>query len=116
MSSQTKVGIATPDAREPRRRRTGSGPRCRARAGITAAVVGVIADLALYFAVHTLFARSARHGWGPVRVELPVPGSVQPVAVAIALVAAALVLRLRWSVPRTLGVCALLGVATVGLT
>jgi chromate transporter len=32
--------------------------------GITAAVVGVIANLAVYFAVHTLFATSQRWRWG----------------------------------------------------
>jgi len=40
---------------------------------------------------------------------VPELASVQPVAVVIALVAAVLVFRLRWSVLRTLGVCAALG-------
>jgi chromate transporter len=77
--------------------------------GITAAVVGVIASLGLYFAVHTLFADTV--GAGPLALELPDLGSVRPVACAVAAVAAVLLFRLRWPVLRTLGVCALLGLA-----
>ncbi|HYN96300.1 MAG TPA: chromate efflux transporter [Pilimelia sp.] len=79
--------------------------------GITAAVVGVIANLALYFAVHTLFADTARGSAGPLAWELPKLGTVRPVAVAIAVLAAVMVFWLRWSVPRTLAVCAALGLA-----
>jgi chromate transporter len=77
--------------------------------GITAAVGGVIANLALYFAVHTLFSTTPELSWGPVRLEYPELASVRPIPVAIAVTAAVLVFRLRWSVLRTLGVCALLG-------
>jgi chromate transporter len=79
--------------------------------GITAAVVGVIANLGVYFAVHTLFGTVQPHRWGPVVVEVPDLTTLRPVALAIAAVAAVLVFRLRWSVLRTLGVCAALGVA-----
>lgn len=79
--------------------------------GITAAVVGVIANLALYFAVHTAFATVRDVTFGPVRLNLPQPDSVRAVPVAIAAVAFVLVFRLRWSVLRTLGLCALLGLA-----
>ncbi|HZB47852.1 MAG TPA: chromate efflux transporter [Mycobacteriales bacterium] len=79
--------------------------------GITAAVVGVIANLAVYFGLHTLFARTIWVEWGMVRLELPVLSSVRPVAVAIAVVAAVLVFGWRWSVLRTLAACALLGLA-----
>ncbi|MFC0713944.1 chromate efflux transporter [Cellulomonas biazotea] len=82
--------------------------------GITAAVVGVIANLALYFALHTLFGTTTTHTLGPVSLEVPDLTSLDPVAVGIALVAAVLLLRLRWSVLRTLGVCAALGLV-VGL-
>jgi chromate transporter len=78
--------------------------------GITAAVVGVIANLAVYFAVHTLFTTTHLHRWGPVRLQLPDPGALRPVPLAIATVAALLLFRLRWPVLRTLGVCAALGV------
>jgi len=79
--------------------------------GITAAVVGVIANLGIYFAVHTLFAEAERIDAGPLSLELPDLATFRPVAVAIAVVAAVLIFRLKWSVLRTLGVCALLGLA-----
>ena len=79
--------------------------------GVTAAVVGVIANLAVYFAVHTLFARTTRSSWGPVGLELPVLSSYVWEAFAIAILASVLVFALRWSVLRTLGVCALAGLA-----
>ncbi|RBY94633.1 chromate transporter [Blastococcus sp. TBT05-19] len=79
--------------------------------GITAAVVGVIANLGVYFAVHTLFADSRSVDAGPLHLEVPDLGSLRPVAVVIALVAAVLLFRFKWSVLRTLGVCAVLGLA-----
>ncbi len=79
--------------------------------GITAAVVGVIANLGLYFAVHTLFSGTHTVERFGLALEVPDPTTVRPVALAIAVVAAVLVFRLRWSVLRTLGVCALLGLA-----
>jgi chromate transporter len=77
--------------------------------GITAAVVGVIANLGVYFAVHTLFSDTRRLDWSVLSFEVPVLATLRPVAVGIALVAGVLIFRLKWSVLRTLGVCALLG-------
>jgi chromate transporter len=82
-----------------------------ALSGITAAVVGVIANLAVFFAVHTLFAETVRMEWGPLGFDVPQLSSVKPVSVGIAVVAAVLLFRLRWSVLRTLGACAVLGLA-----
>lgn len=79
--------------------------------GITAAVVGVIANLGTYFALHTLFDESQTHTVGIIHVSLPVLDSLDTTALAITLVAAVLIFRLRWSVLRTIGVCALLGIA-----
>ena len=81
--------------------------------GVTAAVVGVIANLALYFALHTLFARVTEHSLAVVHLDLPVWSSIRPVSLAIALAAFGMVFVLRWSVLRTLGVCALLGLASL---
>ena len=81
--------------------------------GITAAVVGVIANLAVYFALHTLFSETSTVTLGPAVFELPDLGTAQPVPIAIALIAALLLFRLRWSVLRTLGTCALLGLSAV---
>jgi chromate transporter len=79
--------------------------------GITAAVVGVIANLGVYFAVHTLFSETVRLDASLLSVELPDVGTIRWVPLAIAVVAAVLLFRVRWSVLRTLGVCALLGLA-----
>lgn len=79
--------------------------------GITAAVVGVIANLAAYFAVHTLFSRIRPVDRGPLHLAVPDVTTLRIVPLVIAVVAAVLLFRFRWSVLRTLGVCALLGLA-----
>ncbi|GGK10518.1 chromate transporter [Pilimelia anulata] len=79
--------------------------------GITAAVVGVIANLGCYFAVHTLFGAAREVTAGPVRLDLPDPGTVRPVPAVIAVIAGVLVLKANWSVLRVLGTCAALGLA-----
>ncbi|NYD57117.1 chromate transporter [Nocardioides marinisabuli] len=81
-----------------------------ALAGITAAVVGVIAHLGLYFALHTLVRSTGTAAWGPFSVEYPLLDTVRWPALAVALLAAVLVLRLDWPVLRVLGVCAAAGV------
>ncbi len=78
---------------------------------ITAAVVGVIANLALFFAVHTLFDDTARVDAGPLDLEVPDLASVRPLELGVAVLAAVMVFRLRWSVLRTLAACAALGFA-----
>ncbi|KRC50248.1 MULTISPECIES: chromate efflux transporter [unclassified Nocardioides] len=80
--------------------------------GITAAVVGVIANLAVFFALHNLFDRSRTVSAGPAELDVPVLSSADPVAFAITAVALALILGRTWSTMRTLGVCALLGLAS----
>ncbi|MFE7838880.1 chromate efflux transporter [Streptomyces sp. NPDC057474] len=89
-----------------------------ALSGITAAIVGVIANLALYFAEHTLFTTVDDHTFGPLHLAVPDLATFRPVALGIAIVAVVLIFRVRWSVLRTLGVCAGLGLtaALAGLT
>jgi len=79
--------------------------------GITAAVVGVITNLGLYFAIHTLFRATRTITTGPLHLHMPDLATVRPAPVAIALIAALLVFMLRWSVLRVLGVAAALGLA-----
>ena len=85
--------------------------------GITAAVVGVIASLAAYFAMNTLFSATRAVELGALRFELPVWSSVDPVAVGITVLALGLIFGRNWSPLRTLGVCAGLGlvVGVIGL-
>jgi chromate transporter len=74
-------------------------------------VVGVIANLAVVFALATLFGDVEVVVWGPVHLPVPQLGTFKPLSLVVALVAAVLLFRLRWTVLRTLGVCALLGLA-----
>ncbi|SDD94864.1 chromate efflux transporter [Aquimonas voraii] len=82
-----------------------------ALAAISAAVVGVIAKLALWFALNTLFAERVRVETGPVDLLLPVTGSLQPMALALAVIAVLLVFVAKRGVFTVLGVCAALGIA-----
>lgn len=43
---------------------------------VTAAVVGVVLNLAVWFAIHTIFARVTEFRLAPIRVEVPVLRSV----------------------------------------
>ena len=77
--------------------------------GIMAAVVGVIANLAIFFAIHTLFRDVSTVTWGPVQLQVPEPASLKPLALAVTAFAAVLLFGAKWSVLRTLGACALVG-------
>ncbi|GAA0265549.1 chromate efflux transporter [Cryptosporangium japonicum] len=83
--------------------------------GITAAVVGVIANLGLYFAVHTLFAENDTIVTGPLNLNVPDVTTLRPVSLGIAVVAAVLIFRLKWPVLRVLGVSAALGLVAGSL-
>jgi chromate transporter len=84
--------------------------------GITAAVVGVIANLAVYFALHTLFTATTTWSAGILDLEVPILSSLRWVSLAIATAAALMIFKLNWSVLRTLGACALLGLVALPLT
>jgi len=80
--------------------------------GVTAAVVGVIANLATFFAVHTLFDDTRSVVRGPVHLDLPRLASWNPVAFLITGIALALIFGRKWSTMRTLGACAGLGIVS----
>jgi chromate transporter len=75
---------------------------------ISAAVVGVILNLALWFAAHALFARMVE--LPALGVELPDFASVRPAALALTLLAAFALFRLRAGVLPVLAGCALAGI------
>ncbi|MCG6118264.1 MAG: chromate efflux transporter [Aquimonas sp.] len=81
-----------------------------ALSAITAAVVGVIASLALWFAFNSLFAERVRVEAGPIELLLPVASSLQPLAAAVAAIAVLLVFRMKLGVFPLLGFCAGLGI------
>jgi chromate transporter len=82
-----------------------------ALAAITAAVVGVVANLALWFSLRVLFGERVRVAAGPVALELPVPASLDPAALALAVLAGLWLFRFRLGVVRTLAVTAVCGLA-----
>jgi chromate transporter len=87
-------------------------PRLRgALAGVTAAVVGVIANLALWFGLRVVFAQVNRVPVGPAAIDIPVWSTLQPSALALALLAAGLIFGLKLSLARTLAVSAAAGLA-----
>lgn len=82
-----------------------------ALAAITAAVVGVILNLSVWFALHVLFRTVATVEAGPFRLIVPDVASLDVEAVAIAAVAAVLLFRLHAGIMTTLAVCGALGLA-----
>jgi chromate transporter len=80
-----------------------------ALAGITASVVGVIASLAVFFALHTLFTDRRAVDAGPLHLDVPVLSSWDPLAFALTALGLVLMLGRGWSPLRTLGLSALLG-------
>jgi chromate transporter len=80
-----------------------------ALAGITAAVVGVILNLSLWFALHVVFGVVETRAAGPLRVALPDVSTVDGAALMLVAVAAVLLFALKRGVLATLGVCAAFG-------
>ncbi|MDC0949074.1 chromate efflux transporter, partial [Gammaproteobacteria bacterium] len=76
---------------------------------ISAAVVGVILNLSLWFALHVLFSGVSRVTLGPLNLWLPDMQSFIPSAFAIALLATGLLFIAKWGVAKTLLVCAIAG-------
>ncbi|KQS67736.1 chromate transporter [Rhizobium sp. Leaf371] len=77
-----------------------------AMAAISAAVVGVILNLAVWFALHVLFARVQPVRLGPLVLSVPDLASFDPWAALLALLAAGLLFVARLGVVATLSVCA----------
>ncbi|WP_434612897.1 chromate efflux transporter [Tabrizicola sp. M-4] len=86
-----------------------------ALSAIMAAVVGVIANLALWFAAHVFFADLSRASFGPVSLLVPDLTSFAPGLAGIALICGWLLLRRHVALPLVLLVAALLGLGLEGL-
>jgi chromate transporter len=80
-----------------------------ALAAITAAVVGVVANLAVWFGLRVLFHTVHAVQIGPITVELPVLTSLDFAALALAALAAVCLFRLKLGVVKTLGIAAAAG-------
>ena len=66
-----------------------------AMTAITAAVVGVVLNLAVWFALHTIFAEVFDYRAGPLRVDIPVLNSVSIPALVLTIAAMVAVFRFR---------------------
>jgi chromate transporter len=73
---------------------------------ITAAVVGVILNLALWFAIHTIFADTIPVRVWPLTFDAPVLSSLNPWALGLSIAAAMAIFRLKWGmIPTLTGSC-----------
>ena len=82
-----------------------------ALAGITAAVVGVIANLAAWFSLQTLFTTTGELRMGPLRLHTVELASLDVFALALAIAAYFAMARLKWGLLLTLAVSASAGFA-----
>jgi chromate transporter len=82
-----------------------------ALAGVTAAVVGVILNLAVWFGLHVLFAQVNRTEIAGLKPWLPDVSTVDPIALSISAVAALMLIRFKLGVVPVLALCAALGFA-----
>ena len=94
---------------------TGNRRLAAALAGVTAAVVGVVLNLGIWFAVHTLFTDVADQSFGWATLPVPTPSSFQPALAVIAIVAAIALFRFRVSLLWVLAGGAAMGVAARAL-
>jgi chromate transporter len=88
----------------------GSRRLAGALSAITAAVAGVILNLAVWFGLRTLFAQVETVALGPLRLDLPVAGSLDPAALGLTLAAIVAVFRFGLGTRPTLALCAGAGV------
>ena len=80
-------------------------------AAVTAAIVGVIANLTVWFALHVLFGEVGRFERGPVSVLMPEFSTLDWQAISLVLFAYLLAFTLRFPVVRLIAACALCGLA-----
>ena len=87
--------------------RLSANPRLAgALAGVTAAVVGVILNLSLWFALHVIFGRVTGEWHGPLRLWMPDPASLNVEALSLSILAAVLLFGFRLGIASTLAIAA----------
>ena len=80
-------------------------PRLKgALTGITAAVVGVILNLAVWFSLHVFFAKVTALQVGPLLLWTPDPASLDPRVLALAALSAILLLYRHWNIAAVLAI------------
>jgi chromate transporter len=86
-----------------------------ALAAITAAVVGVILNLAIWFGLHVVFRDVGGLGLGPLSFAWPDWTSIEPVALSLSIIAAVALFRFKLGILPVLALCAALGLAAGAL-
>jgi chromate transporter len=79
--------------------------------GVTAAVVGVILNLTVWFALHVLFASVSERHAGPLRLLVPDPATVSVPTLLLAALAMVLMFALHRGIVTTLAICGGLALA-----
>ncbi len=82
-----------------------------ALAAVTAAVVGVILNLAIWFALHTMFQDLRSLSFGPIQLDWPQWESLNSAALVLSAGAIVAVFRFKVGMAKLLGACALIGIA-----
>ena len=89
----------------------GNRPLAGALSAITAAVVGVVLNLALWFAIHTIFREVTQvRGYG-LSFDAPVLATADPWALALSLAAIIAIFRFKIGMMWTLAACSAIGIA-----
>ena len=82
-----------------------------ALSAITAAVVGVVLNLAIWFAIHTMFRETVPIRAFPLSFDAPNPASVDPWALALSIAAAVAIFRFKTGMIPTLAASCVAGIA-----
>jgi len=82
-----------------------------ALSAITAAIVGVVLNLAVWFGLHVAFEKVDEQSFGPLRLYVPVWNTVEIAAVILAAAAMVAMLRFKVGMIPTLAVSTVLGTA-----
>lgn len=80
-----------------------------ALSGITAAIVGVILNLGIWFSMHTLFKKVGALNYGRLHIPIPVAESIDWGSVFITCTALLVYFKLKWDMIRTIAVCIVFG-------
>ena len=83
---------------------------------ITAAVVGVILNLAIWFSLHTMFKTVTISQLSWLRLQIPEWSSINVAACAVAVLAFLLTFRWKFGMATTLAVCCLVGAVLFEVT
>lgn len=80
-----------------------------ALSAITAAVVGVVLNLALWFSIHVIFARTEERQYGPLSLLVPDVTSIDTAAAILVALSMLAMFKFKLGLPKTLAASAALG-------